>query len=85
VQCLPTNFTHYKKKAMTHFDIIIIGSGPGGFSAAMRALDFHLHVCLIEANTLVVPELCTAPLHRKPCTSFLKTMQWLPGLTEATE
>lgn len=35
---------------MTHFDIIIIGSGPGGFSAAMRALDFHLDVCLIEAK-----------------------------------
>lgn len=37
---------------MTHFDLIVIGSGPGGFSAAMRAIDYGLQVCLIEANHL---------------------------------
>jgi dihydrolipoamide dehydrogenase len=30
------------------FDIVVIGSGPGGFAAANRALDFDLSVCLIE-------------------------------------
>jgi len=37
---------------MENFDIVIIGSGPGGYSAAMRALDFNKHVCLIEASEI---------------------------------
>nr|WP_321453201.1 NAD(P)/FAD-dependent oxidoreductase [uncultured Carboxylicivirga sp.] len=32
------------------FDLIVIGSGPAGFSAAMRALDYGLHVCIIEGK-----------------------------------
>ena len=36
----------------TNFDIVIIGSGPGGFAAANRALDYGLHVCLIEKSYL---------------------------------
>jgi dihydrolipoamide dehydrogenase len=35
-----------------NFDIVIIGSGPGGFAAANRALDYGLHVCLIEKSHL---------------------------------
>ncbi len=35
---------------MEHFDIVIIGSGPAGFSAAMRAIDFGQNVCIIEKN-----------------------------------
>jgi len=37
---------------MYQYDLIIIGSGPGGFSAAMRALDHGLNVCLIEGRHL---------------------------------
>ena len=37
---------------MENFDLIVLGSGPGGYSAAMRALDFNKHVCLIEANEM---------------------------------
>jgi len=37
---------------MENFDIVIIGSGPGGYSAAMRALDFNKHVCLIEEHEI---------------------------------
>lgn len=37
---------------MDHFDLIVIGSGPGGYSAAMRALDYGLHVCIVEARHL---------------------------------
>jgi dihydrolipoamide dehydrogenase len=32
------------------YDVCIIGSGPGGFAAAMRAYDFGKKVCLIEAK-----------------------------------
>lgn len=37
---------------MTKFDIAVIGSGPGGFGATMRAVDFGKNVCLIEAGHL---------------------------------
>ncbi len=35
---------------MDKFDLVIIGSGPAGFSAAMRAIDFKKSVCIIEAK-----------------------------------
>ncbi len=35
---------------MKHFDLVVIGSGPAGFSSAMRALDFGLKICIIEGS-----------------------------------
>ena len=35
---------------MDNFDVVVIGSGPAGFSAAIRALDFGKHVAIIEGN-----------------------------------
>jgi len=35
---------------MYNYNLIIIGSGPGGFAAAMRAIDFKKNVCIIESN-----------------------------------
>jgi dihydrolipoamide dehydrogenase len=37
---------------MKNFDLVIIGSGPAGFSAAMRALDYHKRVCIIETDQI---------------------------------
>jgi dihydrolipoamide dehydrogenase len=37
---------------MEKYDIAVIGSGPAGFSAAMRAIDLNKHVCLIEKGTI---------------------------------
>lgn len=37
---------------MEHFDLVVIGSGPAGFSAASRALDFGKHVCIVEAGQI---------------------------------
>ena len=34
----------------THYDVCIIGSGPGGFAAAMRGFDLGKKVCLIEGG-----------------------------------
>jgi len=34
------------------FDLCVIGCGPGGFAAAMRALDLGKHVCLIEGREI---------------------------------
>jgi len=35
---------------MRNFDVCIIGSGPGGFAAAMRSVDFGRNVCIVEAK-----------------------------------
>ncbi len=35
---------------MEHYDICVIGGGPAGYAAAMRAIDFGLKVLLIEKN-----------------------------------
>ncbi len=37
---------------MKEFDVVIIGSGPAGFSAAVKALDHGNHVCIIEAGEI---------------------------------
>jgi len=37
---------------MKKFDLIVIGSGPGGMAAAMRALDFGKNICIVEKNEI---------------------------------
>lgn len=37
---------------MEHFDVIVIGSGPAGYTAAVRSLDFSKNVCIIEEKEL---------------------------------
>lgn len=37
---------------MNKFDLIVIGSGPAGFSAAMRAVDYKQNVCIVEKNEI---------------------------------
>lgn len=37
---------------MKKYDVCIIGAGPAGYAAAMRAIDFHKKVILIEKNKL---------------------------------
>ncbi|MGI4747944.1 MAG: FAD-dependent oxidoreductase, partial [Janthinobacterium lividum] len=38
--------------ATTDFDIIIIGGGPGGYVAAIRAAQLKLSVCVVESTHL---------------------------------
>ncbi|WP_258105637.1 NAD(P)/FAD-dependent oxidoreductase [Marinoscillum sp. MHG1-6] len=37
---------------MTKYDVIIVGAGPAGYAAAMRAVDFHKKVLLIEKKQI---------------------------------
>ncbi len=50
---------------MTKFDLAVIGSGPGGFAATMRAVDFGKNVCLIEAGNLGGNGIVNGPLTSK--------------------
>jgi dihydrolipoamide dehydrogenase len=36
-----------------HYDLVVIGGGPGGYTAAFYAADKGLSVALIEASHLV--------------------------------
>ena len=33
-----------------HYDVVIIGAGPGGYTAAMKAAEFGLKAVVIEAK-----------------------------------
>jgi dihydrolipoamide dehydrogenase len=37
---------------MKKYDVCVIGAGPAGYAAAMRAVDFRKHVILVERNQL---------------------------------
>jgi len=36
----------------TNFDVIVIGGGPGGYVAAIRAAQLGMKSCVVEANHL---------------------------------
>ena len=50
---------------MVKFDLAVIGSGPGGFAATMRAVDFGKNVCLIEAGHIGGNGIMNGPLTSK--------------------
>lgn len=50
---------------MKQFDLAVIGSGPGGLAATMRALDFGKSVCIIEAGHLGGNGIMNGPLTSK--------------------
>ena len=37
---------------MEKYDLVVIGSGPAGFAAAMRAIDMRKHVCIVEKSSI---------------------------------
>ena len=37
-------------KAKHDFDVVVIGAGPGGYTAAFRAADLGLRVALVERS-----------------------------------
>ena len=48
---------------MERFDLIVIGAGPSGYAAAMRALDFKKKVLLIEKNKVGAARVVTYHFH----------------------
>src|SRR5882762_6441941 len=41
-----------KKRSMERFDLVVIGAGPSGYAAAMRAIDFKKRTLLIEKSNV---------------------------------
>lgn len=56
IRCAFQDFTQYQGKSImdsTHFDVIVIGSGPGGEGAAMGLAKAGLNVAIIEKESSV--------------------------------
>jgi dihydrolipoamide dehydrogenase len=65
------------------FDVCVIGAGPAGIAAAMRALDYHRSVCLVEAHPtrLGGSDLWDGALHSKTMWEMSKTYRRIKGKT----
>jgi dihydrolipoamide dehydrogenase len=50
--CSYLNLLKVQRLSMEKFDLVVIGAGPSGYAAAMRALDFKKKVLLIEKNNV---------------------------------
>jgi flavin-dependent dehydrogenase len=46
----------------THYDVIIIGAGPAGFSCAEQLKSSELSVLLIDKNKTVISKTCAGGL-----------------------
>lgn len=63
-----------KASAFPHFDLCIIGAGPAGFAAAVRAIDYGKRVCIIEENRMGGADLWSGSLPSKMLWELSATM-----------
>ena len=49
---------------MEQFDLVVIGSGPGGSAAAVAGLKRGLSVALVDKNVFPRDKLCGGSVHR---------------------
>lgn len=64
---------------MPHFDVCVIGGGPAGVSAALRAVDYDKTVCLIEKNRIGGADLWNGALQSKTMWEMSKFMANICG------
>lgn len=50
---------------LPHFDVCVIGGGPAGIAAALRAVDYKKRVCLVEAQRIGGADLWNGTLQSK--------------------
>src|SRR5262245_40694962 len=67
----------------SHFDLIVIGGGPTGFAAAMRALDYKKRVLLVEKTGLGGAQVFNGVMTSKTLWEYSKvirqTREMVPG------
>jgi len=61
--------------ATAHYNLIVIGGGPSGFAGAMRALDFHKSVLLIEKTGLGGTEVFNGVMTSKTLWEYSKKVK----------
>ncbi|EPY38302.1 dihydrolipoamide dehydrogenase [Angomonas deanei] len=61
------------------YDVCVIGGGPAGVAAAMRAVDYKKKVCLIEKNKIGGSDLWNGTLQSKTMWEFSNYMRKLKG------
>ena len=47
---------------MSDYQLIVIGAGPGGYTAALRAAKLGLHTAIVERRAASPPRRCFTPL-----------------------
>ena len=67
-------FTTIEDNILLEFDVCIIGAGPAGIAAAMRAWDFGKQVCIIEKGPLGGASVHNGALSSKTVLEFLRWM-----------
>jgi len=61
--------------ANAHYNLIVIGGGPSGFAGAMRALDFHKSVLLVEKTGLGGTEVFNGVMTSKTLWEYSKKVK----------
>lgn len=67
---------------MKYFDLVVIGAGPGGYVAALRAAQFGKQVAVVEKNQIGGTCLNVGCI---PSKTFLKHSEWALTLKEANQ
>ncbi|KAG8347151.1 Pyridine nucleotide disulfide oxidoreductase FAD binding domain [Trypanosoma vivax] len=62
-----------------HYDVCVIGAGPAGVAAALRAVDYGKRVCLVEANRVGGCDLWNGALQSKTLWEMSKYVSSLSG------
>jgi cation diffusion facilitator CzcD-associated flavoprotein CzcO len=71
--------------ANTHYDVAVLGAGPGGYVAAIRATQLGAKVAIIEKQYMGGTCLNAAASHRRQCYISQKScIVWTPWVIWAS-
>lgn len=68
-------------RAKAHFDVCVIGGGPAGIAAALRAADYGKRVCLVEKERLGGADLWNGALQSKTMWEYSTILAKMRGKT----
>ncbi|RNF07242.1 putative dihydrolipoamide dehydrogenase [Trypanosoma conorhini] len=74
----PVEVTRITSK-LPHFDVCVIGGGPGGVAAALRAVDYKKRVCLVEGRRIGGVDLWDGTLQSQTLWEMSKYTSFLSG------